>query len=277
MIIEIPDLKLRSPYLSLGIEETLAEYYSKNYQFDGLLRLWINPPTVVLGRTCKLLENVNSEVLSKIIGENKIQNKNKIHLVRRLSGGGTVYHSNGSLNYTIILPISKYPEFRSISNSYEIILNFVILALEKQGIKSTIMGLSDLAMWTKHGFKKFSGNSQFRKFNMLVHHGTIILNEHVIKEINSILKHPPKEPEYRNKRDHKDFLIPLPSHFDISLFYNCLLNELKSYLNITESRFIYRNEFNDMKNLLIKKIKYVYKNPLWIYEGKYVYKEIITE
>jgi len=273
MLIEIPDLKVRSPYLSVAIEEVLAEYYSKNKDFDGLLRFWLNPPTIVLGRTDKVMENVKTEILNDFFQNSK----NKIYLVRRLSGGGTVYHSQGNLNYTIMFNLNKYKELYSIKDSFEILLKFVINALEKQNIKSFHVGLSDLAIKTQDGYKKFSGNSQFRKYNVLVHHGTVILDNRVIEEIENILMHPPKEPEYRNGRKHKDFLTSLPKNFDISLFYYCLLDEIKKHYNIQESRFISREEFNQMKHILITKVKNVYKNPEWILRGKYTYKEIILE
>jgi lipoate-protein ligase A len=273
MLIEIPDLKVRSPYLSVAIEEVLAEYYSKNKDFDGLLRFWLNPPTIVLGRTDKVMENVKTEILNDFFQNSK----NKIYLVRRLSGGGTVYHSQGNLNYTIMFNLNKYKELYSIKDSFEILLKFVINALEKQNIKSFHVGLSDLAIKTQDGYRKFSGNSQFRKYNVLVHHGTLILDNRVIEEIENILMHPPKEPEYRNGRKHKDFLTSLPKNFDISLFYYCLLEEIKKHYNIQESRFISREEFNQMKHILIKKVKNVYKNPEWILRGKYTYKEIILE
>jgi lipoate-protein ligase A len=273
MIIEIPDLKIRSPYISIAIEEVLAEYYSKMDDFDALLRLWLNPPTIVLGRTCKVLENIHAEVLSSIFNHSR----NKIYLTRRLSGGGTVYHSQGILNYTIMIPLKKYKEFYSIKDSYQIILTFLLKALEKQNIFGTILGLSDLSIKIDGEYKKFSGNSQFRKYNMLVHHGTLILNEKVINEIEKVLKHPPKEPDYRKKRTHKEFLTSLPENFDVSLFYSCLLDEIKNYFNVIESRFITPKEFKEMKPILLKKVKNVYKNSNWILKGKYELKEIIAE
>jgi lipoate-protein ligase A len=273
MIIEIPDLKIRSPYISIAIEEVLAEYYSKMDDFDALLRLWLNPPTIVLGRTCKVLENIHAEVLSSIFNHSR----NKIYLTRRLSGGGTVYHSQGILNYTIMIPLKKYKEFYSIKDSYQIILTFLLKALEKQNIFGTILGLSDLSIKIDDEYKKFSGNSQFRKYNMLVHHGTLILNEKVINEIEKVLKHPPKEPDYRKKRTHKEFLTSLPENFDVSLFYSCLLDEIKNYFNVIESRFITPKEFKEMKPILLKKVKNVYKNSNWILKGKYELKEIIAE
>ncbi len=272
MIIEIPDLKLRNPYIAIAIEEVLAEYYKNSSDFDALLRFWLNPSTIVLGRTCKVMENVNLDTLLDIHN-----GKNNVYLTRRLSGGGTVYHSNGNLNYTIIIPLNKYPEFRSIKHSYNIILNMIVNALKKQGIIAEISGLSDLVLKMDDDFKKFSGNSQFRKFNMLTHHGTLILSEQVIKEISQILKHPPKEPEYRKKRNHNDFLVALPKHFDISLFYSCLLEELKKYLKISQSRYIMPQEFKEMRKILIHKVKKVYKNPKWIYEGIYTLKEVMID
>jgi Lipoate-protein ligase A len=168
MLIEIPDLKVRSPYLSVAIEEVLAVYYSKNKDFDGLLRFWLNPPTIVLGRTDKVMENVKTEILNDFFQNSK----NKIYLVRRLSGGGTVYHSQGNLNYTIMFNLNKYKELYSIKDSFEILLKFVINALEKQNIKSFHVGLSDLAIKTQDGYKKFSGNSQFRNiiFSFIMEH-----------------------------------------------------------------------------------------------------------
>jgi lipoate-protein ligase A len=112
---------------------------------------------------------------------------------------------------------------------------------------------------------------------MLVHHGTLILNEKVINEIEKVLKHPPKEPDYRKKRTHKEFLTSLPENFDVSLFYSCLLDEIKNYFNVIESRFITPKEFKEMKPILLKKVKNVYKNSNWILKGKYELKEIIAE
>ncbi|MFN3604432.1 MAG: biotin/lipoate A/B protein ligase family protein [Leptonema sp. (in: bacteria)] len=262
MIIEIPDLKIRNPYISIAIEEVLAEYYSQQSDFSGLLRFWLNPPTIVLGRTCKIYENIKLESFVDIAERN-------IKIVRRLSGGGTVYHSYGNLNYTIILPINKHKNLISIPESYQILLNMLVRSLEKQNIHARILGLSDLAIEKDAQFKKISGNSQFRKYGMLVHHGTLILNASILEEINQILKHPPKEPDYRHQRTHKEFLTNLPEDFDISLFYDCMLNELKQYLNMPYSRFVYKEEFKEMSITLKEKVKKIYKTSQWIYNGIY--------
>lgn len=262
MIIEIPDLKIRNPYISIAIEEVLAEFYSKVENFTCLLRFWLNPPTIVLGRTCKIYENIKLESFVDIAEKN-------IKIVRRLSGGGTVYHTYGNLNYTIMISMQKYPKFKSIPFSYEILLGMLVRSLEKQNIDANIVGLSDLAINVQGDLKKISGNSQFRKYNMLVHHGTLILNKTVIQEISQILKHPPKEPDYRNHRDHIDFLTHLPEDFDISFFYSSLLEELKNYFDDNQTRFIYKDEFKKMSIILKEKVKKIYKTSEWIYSGIY--------
>lgn len=262
MIIEIPDLKLRNPYISIAIEEVLAEFYSQQSDFTSLLRFWINPPSIILGRTCKIYENIKIESIVQIAEKN-------IKIVRRLSGGGTVYHSYNNLNYTIIIPLSKYKKFISISESYQILLRMLQNSLKKQDVDAKIIGLSDLAIQQDSQLKKISGNSQFRKYGMLVHHGTLILHPSIINEINQILKHPPKEPEYRANRNHAEFLTSVPENFDISLFYDCLLNELKNYFQDPQSRFIYRSEFIEMSKKLKEKVKNIYKTSEWIYNGNY--------
>ncbi|MCS7204971.1 MAG: lipoate--protein ligase family protein [Leptospiraceae bacterium] len=278
MIIHIPDLKTRNPIISIALEESLAFYYSKVEDFTALLRFWFNPPSIILGRSCKVLENINSEVLIALHNKQKkfLKDKN-ICLVRRLSGGGTVYHTYGNLNYTFIIPLKKYPEFFSIPNSYNIILNFLIKALKKQNIEALIQGLSDLVIETKEGYKKFSGNSQFRKYHMLVHHGTLILQKNVIEEVQKILKHPPKEPDYRMKRSHEDFLTTLPKEFDISLFYESLLEQLQDYFQQDQIRFVNYSESKELRKILIDKVKNVYSSSEWIYQGKYTQKEIILD
>ncbi len=262
MIIEIPDLKLRNPYISIAIEEVLAEFYSQFEDFTCLLRFWINPPTIVLGRTCKIYENIPVESFVRIAEKN-------IKIVRRLSGGGTVYHSYQNLNYTIIISLNKYKKFTSIPDSYQILLGMVQRSLMKQDIETNIVGLSDLAIMQNSQLKKISGNSQFRKYGMLVHHGTLLLHNSILNEIQQFLKHPPKEPDYRSKRNHMEFLASVPENFDISLFYDCLLNELKNYFQDYNSRFIYKNEFIQMSRILKEKVKKIYKTSEWIYSGNY--------
>lgn len=281
MIIHIPDLKTRNPYISIALEEALAFYFSRNPDVNAILRFWFNPPTIVLGRSCKVLENVTGEILTKIHAshqQNKfLKNRNTIYLTRRLSGGGTVYHSYGNLNYTIMVSLKKHTEFLSIPKSYEILLNLVIRALQKQNIRAKREGLSDLVLEVDKEYKKFSGNSQFRKYGMLVHHGTLLMNKSMIEEIANILKHPPKEPEYRQKRSHKDFLTALPGDFDISLFYDCLLENIQEYFQDEQLRFITQEESLELKKIVRDMVKNVYTHPDWIYAGKYTRSEIIID
>ncbi len=77
MILEVPDLKLRNPYLSLCFEEVITEYFSTVEDLSCILRFWINPPSLILGRTCKPDENINFQNIEK--------EKKKIPILSRLS------------------------------------------------------------------------------------------------------------------------------------------------------------------------------------------------
>lgn len=87
-----------------------------------------------------------------------------VPLARRISGGGTVYHDAGNLNYCVIVDRTSYKEMQAFE--------MVVWALAPFGIRATRTGASNLAV---DGLK-FSGNAfSFRKGRAL-HHGTLLLN-----------------------------------------------------------------------------------------------------
>ena len=77
------------PYFNLASEEYLLKYTDGYYFY-----LWINDPAVIVGTNQNAIEEVNHDYVDK----------NGIKVVRRLTGGGAVYHDNGNLCYTVIAP-----------------------------------------------------------------------------------------------------------------------------------------------------------------------------
>ena len=229
----------RNPYWNLSIEEAICLLFTEYKKLSGVIRFWQNPLTVVMGL---------SESVHNVLYKDKIEDFKKnfsqfccrkyptkhLYIARRASGGGCVLHNFGSnLNFSFFVSVKKYPEFFPIKKSYEIILNFVISALNNQDISTNMMGQSDISDKT---FKKISGNSQFRKKNCLVHHGTLILSKKLIDFIPKYQKHPPKEPDYRKKRSHGKFLTFLPKNFSLNQFKVDLIQEFKKYLNIDNTQ-----------------------------------------
>lgn len=150
-------------------------------------------------------ENFPALVLGKSLDYEHEIWRHKMHppVYRRISGGGSVMHMTGNLNYSLFLPLSEFPELMNISLSYERILGALAQALEPNVTRE---GYSDLAMRCRGAARKFSGNAQCRKRGWIMHHGTLLYDTEAIRQIPWYLKPPPKEPEYRRGRGHRDFM-----------------------------------------------------------------------
>lgn len=134
----------------------LEEYFLKQAPIpDDLVILWQNKPTVVIGRN----QNIVAEINQPFIEEHGIQ------VVRRLSGGGAVYHDLGNLNFTFITALSAVGH-----NNFAHFTRSVIEALSTFGVIAEFSGRNDLII----DGQKFSGNAQYIHHNRLLHHGTLL-------------------------------------------------------------------------------------------------------
>jgi len=162
-------------------------------------------------------ENFPALVLGKSLDCAQEIWQHKIHppVYRRISGGGSVMHMTGNLNYSLFLSLVDFPQFMNISLSYERILGALAQAL---GPSVSREGYSDLAIRCRGTARKFSGNAQCRKRGWIMHHGTLLYDTEAIRQIPWYLKPPPKEPEYRRGRRHRDFMtniLPVSSRANL--------------------------------------------------------------
>jgi len=135
--------------------------------------------------------------------------KHGIPIFRRCSGGGTVVQMPGGLNYSLILKISDNFALQNISTTNRFIMAKncdAIAAIDPprfpQGF--SVRGHSDLCV----GNLKFGGNSQRRRKNFLLFHGTLLLNCD-LSLIERLLLMPSHQPEYRAQRSHLEFVANL--------------------------------------------------------------------
>lgn len=142
------------PRINLAVEEYVLNYLDPSEEYAIL---WQNEPTVVIGRNQNTLAEVNSSFIKE----------RGIHVVRRLSGGGAVYHDLGNLNFTFIVDAEK----ERVSN-FEYFTRPVIQALASLGVQAEFSGRNDITI----DGKKFSGNAQYWSKGRLLHHGTILFN-----------------------------------------------------------------------------------------------------
>ncbi|MBN2637208.1 MAG: lipoate--protein ligase [Prolixibacteraceae bacterium] len=145
-------LKTSDPYFCLAAEE----YLLKNFDED-IFMLWQSEKTVVVGKHQNALAEINYPFVYK----------NNINVARRISGGGTVFHDNGNVNFTFIKSVKSPAEI-----SFKIFTQPVVTALAKLGIKATSSGRNDLLI---DGLK-ISGNAEHVYKNKVLHHGTLLFD-----------------------------------------------------------------------------------------------------
>lgn len=135
------------PYYNLAAEEYLLCHTSGDIFF-----LWRNSPTVVIGKN----QNAFAEIDTRFTEENNIA------VVRRLTGGGAVFHDFGNVNFTFISPAGgELAEgIREGGLDFGHFTQPIIDALNSLGIKATLTGRNDIAVTVDGEERKISGNAQ---------------------------------------------------------------------------------------------------------------------
>lgn len=154
-----------SPYFNFALEEYLMT--EKDFEDDEIFLFWRTNPTVMVGR----YQNTYCEINEKYIKENNI------NVVRRNSGGGTIYTDMGAWQFTFI-----EKNYKENGISFAKFTNPIVQALRKENIDAHFNSRNDLLI----GNRKFSGNAQYRKNNTMLHHGSILFNTDIKAMVESI-------------------------------------------------------------------------------------------
>lgn len=142
------------PQYNLAFEEYCFKNLDKK---EDYVILWINGPAIIVGKNQNTSEEVNADYVRK----------NDIKVVRRVTGGGAVYHDLGNLNFSIITSAagSEKIDFKKYNIP-------ILKALEKLGIKGELSGRNDMTI----DEKKFSGIAQSLWKNRVLNHGTLLFD-----------------------------------------------------------------------------------------------------
>ncbi|MBQ0104683.1 MAG: lipoate--protein ligase [Armatimonadetes bacterium] len=143
------------PYYNMAVEEYILDYIKKD-----IFMLWQNQNAIIIGK--------NQNTLSEI--DYNFAKEHNISVVRRLSGGGAVYHDLGNVNFTFVTDYN-----RDFFSEFDFFTKPVIDTLAELGIKAELQGRNDISIEGR----KFSGNSQTVRNNRILHHGTIMLDVNV--------------------------------------------------------------------------------------------------
>ncbi len=152
----VPNQGLTDPRLNLAIEEHLL----RNLDIaEPILLFYVNEPSVIIGRNQNPLEEIDPDFV-------KAQG---IHLVRRLSGGGAVYHDLGNLNFSFIT------QGKQDLHKFAKVVDPIIKVLRNLGVEAEFRGKSDIFA----AGKKISGNAQYSTAGRMISHGTLLFDSNL--------------------------------------------------------------------------------------------------
>src|SRR5690554_4900612 len=137
------------PRYNLALEEYVLKYLDTT---EDIILLWQNEPSVIIGRNQNTTEEINATYIKE----------HNIHVVRRISGGGAVYHDFGNLNFTFVTnhDVTKLHNFKKFTEP-------VIQVLNNLGVPAELKGRNDILV----GEKKISGTAQFSTGRRMISHG----------------------------------------------------------------------------------------------------------
>lgn len=150
-------------WLNLTTTDPAWNLAVEQYVFDNLprdrmyLMLWQNDNAIIIGKN----QNTHAQINQAFVQQHGIK------VVRRLSGGGAVYHDMGNLNFTLIADAEGSTEL-----NFRLFCGPVIRALAKVGVKAELNGRNDMTI----DGRKFSGNAQYMRGGRVMHHGTILFD-----------------------------------------------------------------------------------------------------
>lgn len=153
------------PRVNLAIETYLLREMPLE---EPILLFYINAPSIIIGRNQNTIEEINKDYVEE----------NGIHVVRRLSGGGAVYHDLGNLNFSFIMPDdgNSFRDFAKLTQP-------IIQALHEMGVEGAqLKGRNDLVI----DDMKFSGNAMYATNGRMFAHGTIMFDSDINEVVNAL-------------------------------------------------------------------------------------------
>lgn len=158
--------------LNLALEEHVLRNAMAD---DDLLLFYVNEPAIIIGRNQNTIEEIDSDVVAA----------RGIQVVRRVSGGGAVYHDLGNLNFSFMTR-----DVHARFNRYDLFNRPVVDVLKELGVPAEIGGRNDILA----GGRKISGNAQFATAGRMFSHGTLLLDSN-LDDVTAALKPKPGKVE----------------------------------------------------------------------------------
>lgn len=150
-------LLIDSPSHNAYFNIASEEYLLHRFPTEDLFLLYVNAPSIIVGKFQNTLAEINLDYVQQ----------NNIKVVRRMSGGGAVYHDLGNLNFSFhtLLGENDFGDFSFFTQP-------VLKMLNNLGVPAELQGRNDLLV----DGKKFSGNAKLARHGKMIQHGTLLFN-----------------------------------------------------------------------------------------------------
>lgn len=241
-----------NPYFHAATEEYLLSNFEDEFFF-----IYINRPSIIIGKHQNTLNEINYNYVKK----------NNIDVVRRLSGGGTVYHDLGNINFCFI---RNGMEGKMID--FERFVKPIAAIVETLGLNVEIGKRNDLRI---DGYK-ISGNAEHVRRNRVLHHGTLLIDSE-LTHLNDAIK--PKT-NYKDKAVQsvrssvKNVSTLVGKHIGTYNFAQTVFKEILNNFENSKSYFLTENDLQKINLLQIEKYQtwewnYGY-SPYYLFKNEWV-------
>ena len=180
------------------INLALEEYVFRNKPSDDdVLLFYVNAPSIIIGRNQNTIEEIDSDVVAE----------RGIRVVRRISGGGAVYHDLGNLNFSFMTP-----HVTGRFNRYEQFTRPVTDVLRALGVPAELGGRNDILA----DGRKISGNAQFARPDRMFSHGTLLFDAN-LDDVTAALRPKPGKVESKGVKSIRSRVANISEFLDGAL------------------------------------------------------------
>jgi lipoate-protein ligase A len=193
------------PYFNLAAEEYLLNSFQ-----DDIFMLWRNGPSIIVGKNQNTYAEINVDYVKH----------HQIRVVRRLSGGGAVFHDLGNINFTFIMGCNDHKEIH-----FEKYTRPILGVLHRLGIEARFEGRNDLTI----DGKKFSGNAEYINQNRILHHGTLLFSAQMT-DLTQALKVNPLKYKDKSVKSVRSRVTNISDHLSQALEMTDFIDMLMAHI-----------------------------------------------